>query len=72
MTAGISVDDKGVEAVLKNGLIGNHCYSIISVHEITSGAKKVRLLKIKNPWGRSEWNGAWSDESKLWTESLRN
>lgn len=72
MIAGISHDGLGIEALLKNGLRANHCYSIISVHEVTSAGKKVRLLKCRNPWGNSEWNGNWSDNSKLWTDQLRN
>ena len=72
MTAGISDDTKAVEALLKNGLRANHCYSIISVHEVTAAGKKVRLLKCRNPWGSDEWTGAWSDNSKNWTDQLRN
>ena len=72
MIAGISISGMGIEAVLKNGLRANHCYSIISVHEVTAGGKKARLLKCRNPWGQCEWNGAWSDSSKLWTPQLRN
>jgi len=28
----------------------------------------VRLVKLQNPWGKSEWTGAWADYSSEWTE----
>ena len=26
---------------------------------------------MRNPWGKFEWQGDWSDESDLWTPELR-
>ena len=31
----------------------------------------LRLLKIRNPWGRREWSGEWSARSEIWTKSLK-
>ncbi|TDL21385.1 cysteine proteinase [Rickenella mellea] len=46
-----------------NGLITDHAYTVIKAVEF----KDKRFVKIRNPWGKSEWNGRWSDGSKEWT-----
>lgn len=30
----------------------------------------LRLVKVRNPWGRKEWTGDWSGKSDKWTRSL--
>ena len=71
---GCSVEAKGntveMEVVLHNrhtGILAGHAYSILDVFEIPKprGKKRKtsRLLRIRNPWGRKEWNGKWSDDS---------
>ncbi|KAJ4247167.1 hypothetical protein NW762_013306 [Fusarium torreyae] len=47
----------------RKGIIESHAYSIQKAVEIDGK----RLLKLKNPWGKGEWTGPWSDGSKEWT-----
>jgi len=54
------------------GIVDAHAYTLIGVKEITKDdGKKEKLLKVRNPWGKKEWNGAWSDKSSLWTPKTR-
>ena len=59
----------GERDIQGSGIAGGHAYSIISVHE-KEGAVP-RLMKLRNPWGKTEWNGAYSDNSHLWTQELK-
>ena len=48
------------------GLIMNHAYGLNDVIELKNpaGGQPIRLLRIRNPWGNSEWNGAWGSGSE--------
>lgn len=60
------------EGVTK-GLVTGHAYSLLSGKEITFNDGSVkRLVKIRNPWGSGEWTGDWSDNSSLWTDSIKS
>jgi len=30
--------------------------------------EEVRLIKLRNPWGKFEWDGEWNDQSDVWTD----
>jgi hypothetical protein len=63
----------GSDQEFVDGIAQGHAYTILSVHTVQYNNASVRLLKIRNPWGRSgEWNGVWSDKSTIWTDSLKN
>lgn len=53
----------GLRDVRVDGLIGSHAYSVLRAVE----CKGKRFVVLRNPWGRSEWSGRWSDGSKEWT-----
>ncbi|KAM9314349.1 calpain-9 [Pholidichthys leucotaenia] len=54
------------EAKTSSGLVKGHAYSITGVEEVNVRGRKVKLVRIRNPWGQVEWNGPWSDNSREW------
>ncbi|XP_030400194.1 calpain-12 [Gopherus evgoodei] len=55
-----------MEGHTPEGLVKGHAYSITGVHKLDHRGKKLKLLRLRNPWGKVEWNGRWSDRSPLW------
>ncbi len=53
------MDDNGQPT----GLILQHAYAICAVVELFDKKKPIRLLRLRNPWGHTEWTGAWSGDS---------
>ncbi|XP_022164785.1 calpain-A-like isoform X2 [Myzus persicae] len=50
------------------GIFRKHAYSITKVIYIpeTNNASNIPLIRLRNPWGKVEWNGRWSDKSDEW------
>ena len=55
-----------------NGVVSGHAYSLLDILEFGHNGQDVRLLKMRNPWGKGEWTGDWSDGSDKWTPELRS
>uniref|UniRef100_A0A672TQG1 Calpain-3 n=1 Tax=Strigops habroptila TaxID=2489341 RepID=A0A672TQG1_STRHB len=55
------------ETRMSCGLVKGHAYSVTAVEETTFKGEKIRLVRLRNPWGQVEWNGPWSDKSEEWT-----
>ncbi|KAK0263864.1 hypothetical protein B0A54_02630 [Friedmanniomyces endolithicus] len=43
------------------GVVGGHAYTVLRTFE----EGDLRLLQLRNPWGRTEWEGDWSDGRDL-------
>ncbi|CAG2195590.1 CAPNN [Mytilus edulis] len=56
------------EVEMTNGLFMGHAYSITGIASVPYRGNNIQLLRLRNPWGRSEWKGDWSDHS----DEIRN
>lgn len=53
----------------RQGIEDHHAYSVLRAVDY----QNERLLMVKNPRGKTEWTGPWSDGSKEWTtQALRD
>lgn len=83
MTAGSDNLSGGSDVYIpKIGIAGSHAYSLLSVYQLKEDNGQyrltgegeeysVRLLKLRNPWGKGEWKGDWCDEDARWTPELK-
>nr|XP_043905693.1 calpain-3b isoform X1 [Solea senegalensis] len=58
-----------LETRTAQGLIRGHAYSIIALEECDEVAKdsRIRLIRLRNPWGRVLWKGPWNASSEEWS-----
>ena len=58
------------EQAKTNGLYVKHYYAILNiVSETQDDGTDVQLVLLRNPWGRKEWTGDWSDSSERWEQN---
>ncbi|CAJ1076991.1 calpain-3b isoform X2 [Xyrichtys novacula] len=58
-----------MESRTDQGLVRGHAYSIIGLAECDEVGKKtkIRLIRLRNPWGWVLWKGPWSPNSSEWS-----
>lgn len=51
---------------LRNGLVTAHAYSVTGLARVRGPLGETPLVRLRNPWGRGEWTGPWSERSWEW------
>jgi hypothetical protein len=57
------------ESMGPQGLVAGHAYSILdcmSFGDRSQPGGRLKLIQLRNPWGKFEWTGAWSDGAPEW------
>ncbi|KAM6959851.1 calpain-5 isoform 2-T2 [Tautogolabrus adspersus] len=68
-----------VESVLDCGLVRGHAYGITAVRKVRLGetlqkngeVSRLFMVRMRNPWGTTDWTGAWSQGSQQWQQMSR-
>ncbi|XP_054899850.1 calpain-5-like [Poeciliopsis prolifica] len=76
ISSSIKTQGFGLESRTENELVRGHAYSITDVkrvrlsHGLQTYFKNetIPLIRLRNPWGKTEWTGAWSDSSEEWSK----
>ncbi|KAJ8883844.1 hypothetical protein PR048_015699 [Dryococelus australis] len=70
MGCAIAAAADDMEAVTKDGLVKGHAYSVTKVKVVEFKSRRTEgkavLVRLRNPWGKIEWKGPWSDQSPEW------
>ena len=49
-----------------DGLVAGHAYSMLECREVHVGDTVHEIIRIRNPWAKTEWTGSWNDEDPIW------
>ncbi|XP_070538573.1 calpain-5-like [Ptychodera flava] len=77
MSSSIRVESaEEMEAKTSVGLVKGHAYGVTAIRNVKIGdpgllsffknVERIPMVRLRNPWGEKEWNGAWSDGSDEW------
>ena len=53
------------EMIHNDGIVLDHEYTLLRAVDDVEGTG-FDLIEMRNPWGKGEWQGKWSDKSKMW------
>uniref|UniRef100_A0A3B3ZGW6 Calpain catalytic domain-containing protein n=1 Tax=Periophthalmus magnuspinnatus TaxID=409849 RepID=A0A3B3ZGW6_9GOBI len=67
-----------LQSVMECGLVRGHAYGITALKKVhvaerlsTGRKSRLLLLRMRNPWGTTDWTGAWGQGSQQWQQISR-
>ena len=51
---------------LRNGLLTQSAYSVTGLARVRNHLGEIPLVRLRNPWGKGDWTGPWSERSWEW------
>lgn len=51
-----------------SGVVQGHAYTFLNATYLNFQGNQVRIVQLRNPWGKGESKGEWSDYDDNWNE----
>lgn len=66
---GVNAKGRPLYGTRPDGLMPRHVYSVLRAVEVPGEIweEPKRMVCLRNPWGRCEWQGPWKDQGDEWT-----
>ncbi|XP_056431633.1 calpain-5-like isoform X2 [Gadus chalcogrammus] len=72
-------EGEAVESVLDCGLVRGHAYGVTALRKVwkgdnllsRNGMSRLLMIRMRNPWGTTDWTGTWSQRSDEWQQLNR-
>ena len=52
----------------ESGIFQGHAYTLLNAAQVECKNKKHKVVQLRNPWGKGEFKGRWSDLDPIWSE----
>ncbi len=52
----------------QSGVVQGHAYTLLNALVLHHKSQEIRLVQLRNPWGKGEYTGKWSDFDPVWKE----
>ena len=49
-----------------SGVVQGHAYTFLNATPLNAGGQQERIVQLRNPWGKGEFTGKWSDHDENW------
>lgn len=49
-----------------SGVVQGHAYTVLNATYLQVGGRQERIVQLRNPWGKGEFKGKWSDGDSNW------
>lgn len=52
----------------QSGVVQGHAYTLLNADILNFQGQQFRLIQLRNPWGKGEYKGQWSDYDPNWNQ----